>query len=110
MSDISLLSLYIALIPIGFIIGTVAGYKYKIKKTIPLVKFVHTKDKEKVLKEYGVHLDDSAKCAICGDTITLENIGAVIPTEQENVFVFICSKSKCMTVSDLWRPIHKFKK
>ena len=106
MHDILLLSLGISSISLGFITGTIVGYKYKTKKIVPLVKFINKEDKKRVLKEYKIHLNESTKCAVCGDTITIENIGAVIPTKDGNIF--LCSKSQCMTVGDLWKPIRKF--
>ena len=108
MSDMLLFCLGSILIPLGFVTGIIAGHRYKTKKIIPLVKFVTKEDKEKVLEEFKIHLDGSARCTVCDDVLTSENIGAVISTD--NGKLFLCSKSQCMTVGDIWKPMGKFKK
>jgi len=94
----------VVLIFFGFILGVGTGYKIKHKKAIPFVKFVKKSEKEKVLEMHGIRLTETTKCSICGDNITIENIGAVVSV---NGNTFTCSKPKCMTVSDILRPIHK---
>lgn len=108
MYDMLLFCLGSILIPLGFVTGVIAGHRHKAKKIVPLVKFVTTQDKEKVLEEFKIHLDGSAKCAVCGEVLTSENVGAVIP--KENGYLFLCSQSQCMTVGDFWKPMSRFKK
>lgn len=89
------------LIFLGFVAGLGTGYKLVHKKTVPLVRFVAETDKEKTLQEHGIRLDQTTKCSICGDIITVDNIGAVVV--NKSVQTFLCSKPQCMTVSDILR-------
>jgi len=91
------------LIVFGFIFGVSTGYRVVHKKIVPFVRFVERTDREKTLEEHRIHLDETTKCSICGDNVTIENIGAVVPVKGDHVF--ICSKSQCMTVSDILTPI-----
>lgn len=93
------------LIFFGFILGVGTGYKVTRKKIVPFVKFVEKGKKENVLEMHGIRLTETTKCSICGDNITIENIGAAISVNGNNTF--ICSKPQCMTVSDILRPISK---
>jgi len=95
----------IALISFAFVLGIGTGYKVTHRKIVPLVKFVEKGEREDILVKYGIRLTDTAKCSVCGDNITIENIGASISANDERTF--ICSKLQCMTVSDILKPISK---
>lgn len=95
----------ILLIFFGFVLGVGTGYKVVHRKIVPLVRFVEKSDREKTLEDHRIRLDETTKCSICGDNITLENIGAAVSTKDGNVFV--CSKPQCMTVSDILTPIER---
>ena len=84
-----------------FAIGLTIGYTHN-KKKVPFVKFVNPDEKEAVLTEYGIELGESSVCSVCGDKVTLDNLGLVIPKNDEKQF--ICSKQSCMTVSDITTP------
>lgn len=86
----------------GLVAGLGASYKYTHKKKVPLIKFVPKTDRERVLKEYGLRIGKSSKCSVCGDSITLKNLGAIMRNEAK--ITFVCSKSQCMTLSDLLTP------
>ena len=89
------------MIPLGFICGVIMSYKYThSKKIVPLIRFIDKEDKEKVLEEYNIHFNKSTKCSVCGDVITIENIGAVIPGEDGG-YIYLCSKPQCMIVSNI---------
>ncbi len=54
------------------------------------------KDIEKKLKEIGYYkkvVRGEVKCAVCGKTITLDNISLIIPYNGE--YLFICDDFKC---------------
>jgi len=89
----------------GFILGVGTGYKATRKKVVPFVKFVEKGEKENVLEKHGMRLTETTKCSICGDNITIENIGTAVSVNGDNTF--ICSKPQCMTVSDILKPISK---
>lgn len=83
--------------PLVAMAGIVAGYKLSRKKVILPVRFVDEKDKEKILEANGLKLDERTKCSVCGETVTLKNLGAVRRTPSKTIF--ICSKSDCMNAS-----------
>jgi hypothetical protein len=83
-----------------FILGMVVGYKQTYKK-VPLVKFVNEDEKEKMLKEYDIELNETPICSVCGDKISLDNLGIVIPKkdkDKEEEITFVCSKRNCMII------------
>ena len=98
----------IVVIFLGFVAGLGTGYKFTHKKVVPLVRFVAITEKEGVLKKHGIHLDKTTKCSICGNDITIENIGAVITTDGGHEF--LCSKRQCMTVGNILRPVSRISK
>jgi hypothetical protein len=98
----------IIVIFLGLIAGVGTGYKLTHKKIVPLVRFVGESDKELVLREHGIHFDQTSKCSICGDTITIENIGAAI--RKDGGYTFLCSKPQCMTVSDFFTALRQTSK
>lgn len=89
------------LVIFGLVAGFGVGYKYNHKKVVPIVKFVSKIDREKVLEEHSVYIDKSSKCSVCGDAITIENLGAIMKSKSE--ITFVCPKPQCMTLSDLLR-------
>ena len=95
----------IVLIFFGFILGVGTGYKVTHKKIVPFVRFVGKNEKEKVLKMHKIRLAENTKCSICGDSITIENIGVITSANGDKTFV--CSKPQCITVSEMLGPISK---
>lgn len=86
----------------GLVAGLSVGYKYTHKKMVPIIKFVPKTDRERVLKDHNVHIDKFSRCSVCSDEITIENLGAIVKSESE--IIFVCSKPQCMTLSDLLTP------
>jgi len=89
-------------IPIFIGFGIITGYRINKKKIAIPIQFVDENDKEKVLKENNIEINKETKCDICGEKITLENLGAIKPTSSG--IIFICSKSKCMHSSIIISP------
>ncbi len=86
-----------AIFPLVAIAGITAGYKLSRKKVVLPIRFVDEEDKKKILEANGLKLDENTKCSVCGETVTLENLGAVRSTPSETIF--ICSKSDCVNAS-----------
>lgn len=87
---------FLIVLPLAFLGGVMGGYIYTHKKRVPSFEFVKEKEKEKILAQHKVQLGESSVCKVCGDKVTIQNIGMVIPREQETTF--ICSRQQCMTV------------
>jgi len=66
------------------------------------IRAVHDQDLEELLSSIGV-LEEmkkgAYKCDVCGDSITLDNLGAIYPTHDE--IHFVCEKGICLTQSDV---------
>ena len=68
-------------------------------KEVPTIKFVRKDEAQQALESYGITLERDSKCSVCGDQITMQNIGAVVP--RSHGAVFVCSKANCMAVSNI---------
>ncbi|HDI10506.1 MAG TPA: hypothetical protein ENF65_02030 [Euryarchaeota archaeon] len=72
------------------------------RKFVPIFRFVGKSKASKYLKELGIELGEGYKCTVCGDTITEENLGAVI--SMNGSFKFVCTKKECMNRVHLLSP------
>jgi len=98
-----MLPLYIiAIVPIFMLAGAVTGYKISKKKIAFPIRFVDASCKEKILEEKGIEINEETKCEICGERVTLENLGAIKPSPSR--IIFICSKPECMDSSIIISP------
>jgi len=69
---------------------------FKQRKT-EKVKAVQDADLSSYLKSLGVLdavLNGKHKCKFCGTTITIDNLEAIVP--HENQIYFVCSNARCM--------------
>lgn len=70
------------------------------KKKHTTIKAVDDQDFPDFLRRIGVYEiieNGEAGCHICGDTLTVDQIEAVLP--EDGKVIFICSKPKCMVIS-----------
>lgn len=87
---------------LGIMAGAGIGYNHITKasrKRTPLVKFVPNAEKEKILKELHVQIESEKACSVCGERITIENLGGILRTKKERAF--FCPKSGCLASAGL---------
>lgn len=68
------------------------------KRSKKKIKFVYNDDLAFYLESLGAKEDIQSgkyKCSSCGEIITIENIGAIVPHERE--IKFLCLKKKCFS-------------
>ena len=66
----------------------------------PEILAVHKQKLEQFLRELQLWdplLNGELKCVSCGETVTVDNIGIVIPS-GENI-LFCCSKLECLSIA-----------
>jgi hypothetical protein len=89
---------YLCLPLVGLFAGFAVGYRETKKEDIPSYKFVETNKKKDVLKQYHLNINEFTICDVCSESISIDNLGMVIPTADRNIFV--CSKPKCMVTKN----------
>jgi len=90
------------MIVMGFVSGVRVGQGYverKIRKIVPMLRFVSEEDKLDILSKLSITLDENSMCHICEDNVILENLGIVI--QRPSGFILVCSKTNCMTTNNM---------
>jgi hypothetical protein len=88
----------LAFVCIGIAAGMTAGHLHR-KQSIRTIKFVTSTQTSTILEKNHIKLDETSKCSVCSQKITIENIGAILHTESGDTFV--CSKKSCHTLSKI---------
>ena len=57
------------------------------------------KDMERLLKSLGVYdriKNGEILCAVCGISITLDNLQVLIPNQKDNIIDYVCNNIDCI--------------
>lgn len=84
---------------LGLVAGGGIGYRHASKKAASVIEFVPKRCEEKVLRELHIQIGKDSVCSICGDLITMGNLGAILKIKSGRIF--FCSKSQCMTLASI---------
>ena len=85
---------------LGLFAGLTVGYCGLGKRSVPSLKFVRKGEKETTLRDYNITIDESTKCSVCSEEITVDNLGMVVPAADKSIF--ICSKQHCMISQNIF--------
>lgn len=91
--------IWLILLPLGFVLGAVVGHEVNRKKIVPELKFVVGEQKENVLKQNNITLNENSVCSVCQKKVTKENLGMMIPSQEG--YRLVCSDERCMAVSNI---------
>jgi len=83
---------------IGLVAGLTAGHIYS-KKNTHTVKFVSSTEKQSIISKNNIKFSEETVCSVCGQRVTIDNVGAILQTESGNTYV--CSKNSCLTLSNI---------
>mgnify|MGYP001770631222 CR=1 FL=1 len=64
---------------------------------VNVIRAIHDSDLERVLRRLGLYervARGEFKCAVCGEAVTLENLGGVY--RENGMIKFVCSKITCL--------------
>jgi len=92
---ISPFALSLPIIAIG--VGAAAGYSatHQNKR----IHFVERENLTSELDDLDIELGQSDRCAVCGEEVNPDNVGAIVREEGE--YVIVCDKPTCLDTYDV---------
>lgn len=87
---------------LSFCAGFTLGCYELRKKTIPSFKFVKEDEKNSIIRNYGININEDTRCVVCSEKITTDNLGIIAPSVDHSIFV--CSKQQCMVTQNIFSP------
>jgi len=82
---------------IGLGVGTAAGYG--VSRRNRRIHFVEGKDLPGELDEFDIDIDEVETCAVCGEEVNPENIGALV--RENGDYRVVCDDPVCLDTYDL---------